>query len=195
MELKQLARHSRMSHDPVDDAGDRPGDHRARIIHTVSHGVTDSDLDRDLVLVHQLHQLQTEWNDKAIDIGACDIFKVASRTYPYIQAFADDREVMLERLLSCHFQLVKDMIVRTAHQDPGLFQPDLLDKLKILSARPDPARHLGELISLLQAAIHSVAVFFAVKEELALPDLALRSSQTMEIIIDRHDLLCRIWSS
>ena len=36
---------------------------------------------------------------------------------------------------------------------------------------------------------------FAVQKKLTLPNQTLRTSELMQIVIDRHDLLCRIWRS
>ena len=114
---------------------------------------------------------------------------MASRTHSCLHALADYRQIMVQRLLSRHFQFIKNMIIRAAHKNSRLFKPDILYKLKILFARADPAGHLRELIAFLQAFVHSIPVLFAVKEELALTDLPIRSSQSVQIIVDRHDLL------
>ena len=109
-----------------------------------------------------------------------------------LQTLPYDREVMLHGLLSRHFQLIKDMVVRAAHKDARLLHAYLLHKLKVFLAGPYPARDLRELVSLLHALVHSVPVLFAVQEKFALAYLALWAAQPVEIVVNIHDLLCAV---
>lgn len=74
----------------------------SRIVDPVSHGITDTDLDRNLILIHQFHKFQTEWNDESIDVGTCDIFQMTSRADSCLKTFSYDRQIMFHCLTSCH---------------------------------------------------------------------------------------------
>ena len=84
------------------------------------------------------------------------------------------------------------MIIRTAHQYARFFHPDLLDQLKILFAGADPACDLRILIPTLHTLIDRISVLLAVQKELTGTDHAVWSAQSMQMIIDCHDLLRRI---
>ena len=189
VEFDQFARHTCVRHQSINNARNGSRYHCPGEIHSKSHCITDTDLHRNLIFFHQLHQFNTERDHKAIDVRTGDVFKMTSRTHSCLHALADHRQIMVQSLLSRHFQFIKNVIIRAAHKNSRLFKPDILYKLKILFARADPAGHLRELIAFLQAFVHSIPVLFAVKEELALTDLPIRTSQSVQIIVDRHDLL------
>ena len=177
-----------MGHDPIDDTLYRTGNHSSRIIDTISHGITAAHLDGDLVLFHQLHQLQAEWDHISINIRTGDILQMASGTYACFQTFLDHTQIVLHSLPAAHLHLIKDMVIRAAYQNPGLLHAHIPYQLKILLVGADPAGDLRELVTSLHTFLHSIPVFLAVKEEFALADLPVGSAQTVKIVIDRHDL-------
>ena len=87
------------------------------------------------------------------------------------------------------------MIIGTADQNTGFLHADLFHQLEVLLARANPAGNFGKFISFFQTFVHCIPIFFTVKEKLTLTDLSFRSAKFMEVIVNRHDLLCRIWCS
>ena len=102
---------------------------------------------------------------------------------------------MVHCLSSCHFQFIKNMIIRTAYKNTGLFHTDLFHKFKVFLACTDPTCDLRKLISSLHTFINGISVFFTVEEKFTLSDLSIRSAQSVKIIIKRYDLICRVRSS
>ena len=192
VEFDQFARHTGMCGKSVNDARDTSRYHGTWEIHAISHRVTDTHLDRDLILIHQFHEFQTERDHKTIDIRTRDVLQMAAWADPGLQTFTDDTQVQVHNFASRHLHLIENMIIRAADQDTGLTQSEIFYQLEILFARADPACNFRELISAFQTFIYRVAVFFTVKEKLTLTDLSFRSAKFMEIIVNRHDLLCRI---
>ena len=74
----------------VDDTRHTSRNHGTREVDTISHGVTGTNLDRNLIFIHQLHQLHTEWDDKTVNIGSCDILQVTAWADTSLQALTDD---------------------------------------------------------------------------------------------------------
>ena len=177
-----------MHHKSVDDARDRPRDHRTGIVHAIPHRIAHPDLDRDPVFIHQLHQFQAERDHEAVNVRPGDVLQVASRAHARLHAFPYNGQIVLHGLPAGHFQFIEYMVIRTAHQNAGLFEADLPDQFEVLLAGADPARHLREFIAFFQTAVHRIPVLLTVQEELALADLALRAAQPVQIVIDRHDL-------
>ena len=173
----------------VDDSRDRPWNHRSRIIHSIAHRIADTDLHGNLILVHQIHQFQAEGDYETIDICPGDVFQMASRADPRLQAFPDDRQVMVHGLQPGHLHLEEDMIIRTADQDARFLKSNVFYQLEILLACSDPAGNLRKIIAFFHTFIDGIAVLFTIQEELALADLPIRASKTVEIIVDLHDLL------
>ena len=101
-----------MRHDTVDDAGYGARNNSARVVDTVAHCITAADLDRDTVLVAQLHEFKTEGNDVAVNIGSGNVLEVAAGADTHLQTLLDDREIMLHRFAACHMHLIENMIVR-----------------------------------------------------------------------------------
>ena len=149
MKFNEFARHPCMNHQTVDDTRNRPRDHRSGIVDAISHRIADTDLNRNPVLSHQIHQLQAKRYHKSINVRSGDIFQVAPWTDPDFQAVPDNGKIMPQRLSSCHFQLIENMIIRTAYKNSCLLETDLFDKLKVLFACADPACHFRKLIALL----------------------------------------------
>ena len=85
------------------------------------------------------------------------------------------------------------MVIRAAYQDSRLLHPDLLHQLEIFLAGTDPACDLRELVSPLHTFVYGVTILLAVQEKLTGTDHSIRSAQLMQVIKDRHDLLCRVW--
>ena len=187
--LQQGVGNARMGVQGVDDAGNASGDNGPGIVHAVAHGIAGADLDRDLIFLHQLHQLHAEGNHIAVDIGPGDVLQMASGADPLLQAVADNAQVMLHRLPSCHLQLHENMIIGAADQNAGLLHADLLHQAEILLARPDPAGHLRKPIAPFHALIDRVPVLLAVKEKFAGAHHSVGAAQPVQIIIDGDDLI------
>src|SRR5699024_4744158 len=117
---------------------------------------------------------------------------MASRADPDFQTLTDNRKIMVKRLPPCHLEFIENVIIGTAYKNPCLFQSDLFYQLKVLLICPDPACNFRKLISFLQTLVNSIPVFFTVKEKLTLTDLSLWTAQTVQVVINRHNLLCRI---
>ena len=64
----------------VDDTRHASRDHGTREVNAITHSIAGTDLDRDLIFIHQFHKFYTERDDKAVNIRSCDIFQVATRT-------------------------------------------------------------------------------------------------------------------
>lgn len=84
------------------------------------------------------------------------------------------------------------MIVGTAYQDSGFLQSDILYQLEILFAGPDPAGYFRKFISFFQTLVYRIPVLLAIKEKFTLPDLAVWTSQPVEIFVDPYDLFCAV---
>ena len=114
---------------------------------------------------------------------------MASRADPRLQAFPDDRQVMVHGLQPGHLHLEEDVVIRTADQDARFLKPNVFYQLKVLLAGSDPTGNLRKIIAFFHTFIDGIAVLFTIQEELALADLPIRASKTVEIIVDLHDLL------
>ena len=79
MELDQFARNSGMYTKAIDNTRNGSWDHGTRIVDTISHRITDSDLHRNLIFFHQMHKFQTERNHESVNIRSCNIFQMTSR--------------------------------------------------------------------------------------------------------------------
>ena len=102
---------------------------------------------------------------------------------------------MLHRLFTCHFHLIKNMIIGTAYQDTGLSHTHITDKLEVLLICTDPAGNLRELIASLHTFLNSITVFLTVKEKFRSTNPSFRSAQLMKVIINPYDLLSAVWCS
>ena len=102
VKFDQFAWNTGMYSESIDDSRNRSWYYSSRIVDPVSHGITDTDLDRNLILIHQFHKFQTEWNDESIDVGTCDIFQMTSRADSCLKTFSYDRQIMFHCLTSCH---------------------------------------------------------------------------------------------
>ena len=153
---------------------------------------TGADLDRNAVLRLQLHELECERDDEAVDVGAGDVLQVAARADALLKTFADDVQVVIHRFAAGHFQLQEDVVVRAGNEDAGLLHADVAHEAEVLFLRADPARDLGVLIPPLHALIHGVAVTLFIQKEFALPDQPVRAAETVEFIENVKDLFGRV---
>ena len=195
MPLDQLRRNAGMGGQSVNNTWHAPRNHGTREIHAVSHSIARADLDRDLVLIHQLHQLHTERNDKPVNIRPRNVLQVAARADSCLEALADHAQIQIHDLPSGHLHLIKNMIIRAAYQNTGLSESDVLHQLEILFACTDPARNLRELVPSFQALVDRIPVLLAIQEKFTLTDQSFRTAQLMQIVIDRYNLLRCIRSS
>ncbi len=86
------------------------------------------------------------------------------------------------------------MVIGAAHQNSRLLHANFFDKLKILLAGAYPACDLRKLIALFHTLVDGVPVLFTVQKKFTGTNHAVGTSQTVEIIIYRHNLLRRIRS-
>ena len=76
MPLQHLGWHTGIMLQSIDDTGYASRQRCARIRHAKSHRVTGADLDRHAALLGHFHQTVCKWNDKSIEIRACDILEM-----------------------------------------------------------------------------------------------------------------------
>ena len=184
-----------MDHNTVNNTRYRTRNHSARIVNAVSHRVTAAHFNRNLVLLLQLHQLQAERDHISVYIRARDIFKVASWADADLQALFYDAQIMLHCLTACHLHLIKNVVIRAAYENTGFLHTDVAHEFKVLLISADPACDLRKLISSLHTFVHRISVLFAVQKEFTLTHFSVRTSQAVQIVINRHDLLCGIRSA
>ena len=161
VELNQLAWHACMDSKSVNNPRNTSRNHRSRIIHAIAHCITHTNLDRNLVFLHQIHKFQTKRDNKTVNIRPCNIFQMAPRTHSGFQTFTDDRQIMLHTFFSCHFHFIENVIVRTTYQYASLLHSKLFYQFKILLIGTNPTRNFRKLITLFHTFINRVPIFFA----------------------------------
>ena len=179
MPLNLWWRHTCMCVKSVYDTRNASRYNCSREVYSISHCITGTHLNRNLVLLLQLHKLNTERNNKTIYIRTCDILQMAPRAYSCLKTLPDDWQIHIHYLASGHLHLIENMIIRTAYQYTGFLESYILYKLKVLFAGTNPRCNLRELISSLETLVNSVPVLFAVEEKLALSDYSLRTTKLM----------------
>ena len=109
-----------MDHKTVNDARDGTRDHGSGVVDAIAHRIAGADLDRNTILVSQLHEFQTEWNDIAVNIRARDILKMAARADSHLQAFLYDAEIVLHSLTAAHVHFIINVVVGAGDQNTCL---------------------------------------------------------------------------
>ena len=70
----------------IDDTLYASRNNRTGIIDTISHRITGTYFNRNLILIHQFHKLHTERHYITVYICSCDIFKMTSYTDALLKA-------------------------------------------------------------------------------------------------------------
>ena len=131
-------------------------------------------------------------NDKAVEIGARDVFEMAARVDARVNGLRHHLEIVVHGLCAGFLKLFENVVVRAAHQDAALLEPQVARQLKILLGRADPARDFGEAQAQLLTAPQRLLVLFAVKKELALANLSLGAAKLAHQLVEMHNLLGRV---
>ena len=188
MPFQQLVGNTRVRVQRIDDSLYASRDNGTRIVDAVAHRIAGADFDRNLIFLHQLHQLQAKRNNISVNIGPRDILQMASGADSLFQALLDDAQVMLHCLFAGHFQFHENVIIGTADQNTGFLHADLFHQLEVLLARANPAGNFGKFISFFQTFVHCIPIFFTVKEKFAGADQTIFSAQSVQIVINRYNL-------
>ena len=130
-------------------------------------------------------------HDKAVEVRARDVLKVAARYDSAIQRHLDHAEVFIHRLFAGEVHLVEDVVVRAGDENARLANAQLLDKVKVTFGRANPRRNLRETIAAVAAELQRFAILLAVDEELALADQPVRAAQLVHHVKQAQNLLRR----
>ena len=125
MPFDQFRRYTCMCGQTINDTRYTSRNHSTREIHSISHSIAGTDLDWNLIFIHQLHKLHTERNYKTVNIRSCDILQMTAWTDTCLQTLTDDTQVKIHDLSSCHFHFIENMIIRAAYQNTCLTQTDI----------------------------------------------------------------------
>ena len=189
--LHPFARNVGVVFQPVNNPGHGTRERAPGVSHAVTERIARTDLDRLAVLFREPHKLVSERHDESVKVGARDVLEMTARNDSVVERGFDDGEILFHRLLAVEVHLFINMIVRAAHEYAGLFDAHFLDKLEIVLVGADPARDFGEFEPELAASAHGGAILFAVKEELARPNLAFRTAELALELENIDDLLYR----
>jgi hypothetical protein len=118
---------------------------------------------------------------------------VTARLDTDVDGTPDDIQIMIQRLLSGHVQLLKNVVIGTADKNAAFLHSHVLCQLEIVFRSSYPACHLRVFITPLLAFVYRFLVSVAVKEELTLADDALGASEPMQHIKQLHDLFSGVW--
>ena len=144
-------------------------------------------------LLAHAHQPLAEGHDEAFDVGAGDVFQVATGPHARLERRVDHAAVRVHALLQAlELQLLEDVVVGAAGEDAGFLQAGLFDQAEVALVGADPAGALGIAMAQLAAAVQGVAVVAGVEEELRLADDAVRPAQLGQQIVDADHLVGRV---
>ena len=165
-----LAFHAGIMLQAVDDAGDAARQGDLGIRYPIAHRVAGPDAHRNPRLVRELHQLVDKRHHKAVKVRPRHIFQVAAGHDAGIERVLHGREVHLHRFPTGLLQLLEDVIIAAGDQNAGLPDAQILDRLEVLTAGPDPGGNLRKLQPQAAAALDGLAVLFGIDEKLCLAD-------------------------
>ena len=190
--FKHLARYACILLETVDYTCNRPRHCNARIRNTESHRITEPYLGRHSRLIgHFLHRPYERYYE-SVEVRSGNILEMTSRHDPGFKSIIYYRQIVFHCLLSCHSELVEDVIVRTACQDACLLDTHLLDYFEVFLLRTDPCRDLRELKPEILTCTDSFLIPVTVCEELSLSYYSFRSRQPGYELEYIHYLLCCI---
>ena len=193
MPLKPFARHSGVFVKTVDDPRHRPRKRDSRVWNPESHSVAHSDLCGHAFFCRHVLYSADERDHESVEVRPRYVLEMAARSDACLKSIVHDRQIMIDRLLARHAELVEDVVVGAACQNARFLDTHLLDDLEILFFSSDPCGDLREFKSQVLTGSYGFLISVRISEELGLPDYALRARELRHHFEDIDYLFGGVW--
>ena len=104
MPFQTLRRYARIINHRSNDFGDAAGKCSTGIGNSITHGIAESNLDRNFGLFRKTHEVLRKGNTESVDICSCHILKMATGDDSKLQGSRSNGEVLPQHHPSILFQ-------------------------------------------------------------------------------------------